>query len=176
MNITDHDRHELKSALAAIGAQHQGVLNPRDIVEAARNPDHVLHSRFEWDDAIAGEAYRLEQASSLIRRLRLTVIKPATGNREVTVSTTRAYQSRPSMRSREGGYEAIEVLLADVDKRRELLSQVLVELVAYRKRYAELSELETVWIAVDEAVTDYRTDEISPSTPTGEDARHDVAG
>lgn len=48
-------------------------LTPADVVEAARPVDAPLHDRFEWDDEIAGEAYRLEQARSLIRRVRIRI-------------------------------------------------------------------------------------------------------
>jgi hypothetical protein len=77
------------------------------------------------------------------------------------------------MRRESGGYEAIDAILADHEKRAELLDQVLRELSAYRKRYAELSELETVWLAVDEASREAA--EGSPLTPDGE-ARPGAAG
>jgi len=165
----DHDREEIRAALLSISAQHHGVLNPHDVVKVARDPKHLLHDRFEWDDSTAAEAYRLAQASSLIRRVRLTVMRSTGPDREITVSTTRQYQSRPSMRTKTGGYEPIDQLLADDDKRRELLAQVLSELTAYRKRYAELSELEAVWVAVDEAITDLHT-ELPATAPAGETA------
>lgn len=47
----------------------QGVVTPEAIVEAARDSAASLHSVFEWDDAIAAEAHRQEQARSLLRRL-----------------------------------------------------------------------------------------------------------
>lgn len=44
-----------------------GSLTPRIVVDVARDPEHPLHGRFEWDDSIAGEKYRLAQARELIR-------------------------------------------------------------------------------------------------------------
>lgn len=44
-----------------------GDLNDRIVVDEARNPKHPLHDRFEWDDSIAGEKYRLSQARELLR-------------------------------------------------------------------------------------------------------------
>lgn len=174
--VLDHEREEIRNALLSISVQHHGVLNPHDVVDIARDPSHVLHARFEWDDSAAAEAYRLAQASALIRRVRLTVMRASSTNREITMSTTRAYQSRPSMRP--NGYEAIQVLLADDEKRRELLAQVLSELNAYRKRYAELSELEAVWIAVDEAMTDLHAEspDGTPSTAPDGETRPGAAG
>ena len=167
-SIHDHQREEIRSALLAISEHHHGVLNPKDVVEAASDPAHILHERFEWDDSVAAAAYRLAQAAALIRRVRLTFVRSSGVDREITVSTTRQFQSRPSMRTKEGGYEAIDQLLADADKRRELLAQVLSELTAYRRRYAELSELEAVWVAVDDVVTELRTEDSPVTAPAGE--------
>lgn len=47
--------------------EQQGMLTPEGIVEAAAAPEHPLHSRFEWDDAVAGHQYRLRQAQELLR-------------------------------------------------------------------------------------------------------------
>lgn len=44
-----------------------GELTPRVVVDVARDPGHPLHNRFEWDDSVAGEKYRLHQARELIR-------------------------------------------------------------------------------------------------------------
>ena len=52
--------------LATIREEH-GTLSPELLVEVASNPDHPLHDRFEWDDAIAGHKWRLEQAGQLLR-------------------------------------------------------------------------------------------------------------
>ena len=56
----------LRDHLNAIRDQ-AGALTPRVVVDAARDPENPLHNRFEWDDSIAGEKYRLGQARELIR-------------------------------------------------------------------------------------------------------------
>lgn len=56
----------LVSELVAIREEH-GTLTPALLVELARDPGHPLHSRFEWDDRVAGEKWRLEQAGHLLR-------------------------------------------------------------------------------------------------------------
>ncbi len=177
MNATpsDVEREAIRRALLAIVERNNGVLNPAHVLEAARDEEHVLHRFFEWDDAKAGDAYRLAQVGALVRRLRLTIIRPATAPREVAISTTRSYQSRPSMRGQGGGYEGIGAILSDDEKRGELLAQVLRELSAYRRRYAELSELQTVWIAVDDAL-EASAPAGSSSLAPGAEARHGAAG
>ena len=170
---TDLEREHVRSTLAAIVARDNGILNPRAVLDEARDPENCLHRYFEWDDARAGEAYRLAQVGALVRHVKLTIFRPATETRELTISTTRAFQSRPSQRSKAGGYEPLAAILGDEAKRAELLAQVLRELAAYRSRYAQLSELDVVWLDIDEAQRTYS----APATaPAGDEPRPGAAG
>jgi hypothetical protein len=148
--ITDAAHVALRDALLAISVHHGGFLKPADVVDVARDPAHMLHAYFTWDNDEAAAQYRLIQASGLIRRVKLTIMRPSGGPRAVTVTTTRAFASRPSQRSAAGGYEAIDAVMQDESKRAELVAHVLGELQAYRRRYAALVELQDVWAAVDE--------------------------
>jgi len=142
---------EIRAALGAIAEANGGYLNPAHVVETARDPSHILHNEFSWDDEDAADKYRIAQASALIRRVKFTVIRQSTETKEVRMVTTRAFQSRKSARGADGGYEGVAEIMSDTDKREELLAQVLRELNAYRKRYAELAALSDVWAAIDEA-------------------------
>jgi hypothetical protein len=175
MSTVDYDREQLRSALLQIAAQHpEGAIYPAAVVEAAREPSHILHRHFEWDDGSAGEAFRIIQARSLIRRVQLVIVRTNEETREVSLQVTRQYQSRPSMRSAKGGYEPVDAILSDDDKRRELLAQVLSELNAYRRRYSQLSELQRVWTAVDEALDDHGSSAVG--APDAAEPRHGAAG
>jgi hypothetical protein len=55
-------------------SEKYGVLTPENIVEAARSKKSVLHKAFEWDDSIAAEHYRLQQARTLINNIEVTII------------------------------------------------------------------------------------------------------
>lgn len=52
----------------------KGRLQPNDVLEEAENVGSPLHPFFEWDDSVAAQAYRLEQARVLIGRFKITVI------------------------------------------------------------------------------------------------------
>lgn len=54
--------------------EKDGRLDPADVVEAARNPDSILHGYFEWDDSEAAKQHRLGQARQLIRRVKIEVV------------------------------------------------------------------------------------------------------
>lgn len=143
---------QIRAALAAVAAANNNLLNPAHVVQAARDPASVLHSEFLWDDDEAADAYRIAQAGALIRRVKFTIVRQGAGPSLIQIHTTRAYQSRPSQRTAEAGYESVEQIMADPAKRGELIDQVMKELAAYRKRYADLMALSDVWQAIDDAM------------------------
>lgn len=128
------------------------ALNPREVVDVARDPNNPLHDEFEWDNGIAGERYRLLQAEGLIRRVHIHVVRKGDAVRHLNI---RAYQSRPKMRHREGGYEQTIRIMSDEDKQAEMLAQALSELEACKRRFEGLQELAEVWNAIGEALAVY---------------------
>lgn len=155
---TDMKAEAIRAALAAIAARNNGYLDPAIVVDEARDESSILHAEFEWDDDTAAEQYRLAQAGALIRRVKFTVIRQSADPKEVAITTTRAYQSRPSKRKGDvKGYEPVQSIMKDPEKREELLHQVLRELQAYRKRYADLAALSGVWSALDDALAENDT-------------------
>jgi len=42
---------------------------PRTIVEKARNPETTLHKYFDWNNSVAGEKWRLQQARNIVNHL-----------------------------------------------------------------------------------------------------------
>lgn len=119
-------------ALRQLHDQHHG-LTPVLVVNTARDPQHPLHGHFEWDDARAGEQYRLQQARSLIRSFKVVYRDDGQEQRKV-----RAYVSTVS----EAGpvYRATEEVLSD-DFSRELLMRGLQrDLNTLRRKYGHLEE------------------------------------
>lgn len=53
--------------------ESRGRLTAKKVVDAARDPHHPLHVRFEWDDSVGGEKWRLQQARQLIDGLKVVV-------------------------------------------------------------------------------------------------------
>lgn len=145
----------VRSSLIDIAKRHDGRLDPEVVVQEAANPDSPLHSRFEWDDTEAARRYRNVQAGVLIRLIKITVVRQEPETKEVTLTTTREFQSLPSNRAKkgdddsEGSYERVADIMSDPDKRGEMLATALRELSAYRKRYADLIELAGVWREFD---------------------------
>lgn len=60
----------LERALQDVYAAHQ-QLTPALVVQAAAPVGSALHHRFEWDNKVAGPLWRLQQASALIRSVKI---------------------------------------------------------------------------------------------------------
>lgn len=82
----------LRDQLQAIYETH-GQLTPRLVVDEARAADHPLHQRFEWDDAIAGEAWRRDQAHRLIQSVQIVYAKATETSPEKRVRAFHAVRS-----------------------------------------------------------------------------------
>jgi hypothetical protein len=60
----------------------EGELTTAKVVDLAKDSNHPLHKCFEWNDSIAGHAYRKQQAARLIRAIVVVKQKPKAQNRE----------------------------------------------------------------------------------------------
>lgn len=136
-------RHKVSAAVAAEVMDQlaeEERLNPTELVEVSRPDDAPLHSEFEWDDSVAAEKWREEQAGAMIRHL---VVRIEANEQEYP---TRQY----FMVQREANtYEPIHVILKDEDKTAMLLDQAKRELQAFKAKYAGLKELAEVMKAID---------------------------
>lgn len=109
-----------------------GELTPRVVVDVAADPNHPLHSRFEWDDAIAGDKYRLEQARHLLRvTYQPDPAKP---------SHLRAYVAVKGETSPQSEYIPTTEALADPFTRELLLRQMKRDWKTFERRYRDMAE------------------------------------
>jgi hypothetical protein len=122
--------------------QFKGELTPPDVVTDARNPNSPLHPFFEWDDTAAAEAHRLSQARGLIRAVVAVYVsedKPAT--------RMKAFVHIPEPGA-EHYRDAVHALSQD-RTRAMVLERALAELVAWKKRYRELTEFAELVEVID---------------------------
>lgn len=61
------DATDTYHALEKIRAENGGKLETQEVVNEARKGNPALHDKFTWDDSIAGEKWRLQEARELIR-------------------------------------------------------------------------------------------------------------
>jgi hypothetical protein len=141
-------RPDRVAALHQIAEAHGGILQPKAVVDAARNPNSPLHDAFEWNDSAAAEAYRLYQARQLIR---VVVRYEQVGTKTVPC---RVFVSLSNDRKDDdGGYRLVTNVLSDAEQRRQLLADAREEMVRFRDKYRALSELAEVFAAIDRVDT-----------------------
>jgi hypothetical protein len=114
----------------------RGELTPVMVVDVARDPQHPLHPRFEWDDTVAGEKYRVHQARQLIRSVRIRVIDEDDPGLNYDV---RAYQM---VRTSSGShtYQPTEEVVRDPFISRLILANMQRDWQALRQRYEHWHE------------------------------------
>lgn len=117
----------------------RGTLTPAAVVEEARTQNHPLHGHFEWDDQVAGAAYRCTQAAQMIRQVRITI---EAGDPDEMTHRVRAWL--PASYAGDKTAEPSSYVPADTVQspaQRELvLRQMRREAAALRRRYSHLQE------------------------------------
>lgn len=134
---------DLRSVLLQI-REARGALTPAAVVDTARDPTHPLHSRFEWDDAVAAEAHRRAQAAKLIRSVRITYDYDDDG----APKTVRGLVSIQRELAPTRTYEPVEEVVADPVASEILLREFDREWRRFRQRFGHLQEF-TARIAAD---------------------------
>lgn len=131
---------ELKRIADASG----GVLLPEAVVEAAKPLTSVLHNRFEWNDTVAGEAYRLWQARQLIS----VSVELIDSNDPSTLS--KVFVSLAEDRRAGTGYRSLVSVMSDEAMREKLLRDALAQMEFFEKKYQRLQELAKVFEVMHE--------------------------
>lgn len=136
------------AVLESIARRNGGLITTGLVLDEARDPASPLHSYFEWDEARAAEFYLHIQAGLLIRRWKGTIVRKIEEPRRITATIRRA-ESTDENRAAGYGYELVEQIMDDPEKRAALLRTAMRELAGIRRRYIGLDELAGVWAAVD---------------------------
>lgn len=119
----------------------KGMLNPASLVDMNRDANAPLHNMFEWDDTKAGELYRQGQAGHIIRSIETVVVS--------SPEPVRAYFPVKFKERENNTYTHINVILSDTEKRNNLISLAITELIAFENKYKSLKELANVFKQID---------------------------
>lgn len=108
-----------------------------DLVDAARPDDAPLHPEFEWNDGIAGQAYRIDQARWIMRHLivvreNLPDVPPVRA-----FVSVRGWEESSLSRRYTTVYQALETPRL----RQSLLKDALRDIEIFERKYASLVEL-----------------------------------
>lgn len=111
-----------------------------DILAAATPKNAPLHEFFEWDNSKAATEFRLAQARNLARHIGIRIVDKKTGRvREVRAfyAVTLPVDDADAPRS----YISIERVNADPALRIQVIAQAKQQLLSWRKRYDDYSEI-----------------------------------
>lgn len=121
------------------------------IVEKARDKNTELHDMFEWDDAIAGEKWRGEQARKIIQALRITIIKDESDPlpETLTMQPVRMFYGNPTGGS---GFVSTVKIVGNKDMYEQLLERAKQEMLSFKNKYSILKELKPVFEMIDQFI------------------------
>lgn len=122
--------------------EQRGLVTPGLVVDDARKKSSPLHPCFDWDDHVAGEKWRIEQARDLLGSLVVVV------ENDPKAEPVRAFIAIGE-RNEPNDFMALDTVMGNAELRARALKNALDDFRLLRQRYNRLSELAQVWEAVD---------------------------
>jgi len=135
-----------------------GSVTKEKLLDASRAEDSPTHNLFEWNDAIAGEKYRLEQARMAITHLRVEVVEGETEPQTFTPTIVekvpkkvRAFTATDYSQgaTKLANFMSTDTALANEEYRRTIIKNALGEFERTKDKYSFLSELAALYEAID---------------------------
>ena len=127
------------------------TLTPKNLVEEARPEDSPLHPEFDWDDTIAAEKWREEQARQVIKTIilyesdinteRELILEEIKDENDTFAIEDRAFVSTGEWNHR---YVPIAVALTNEEWKANLLKAAKRDMQAFITKYHRLTELANI--------------------------------
>lgn len=108
-------------------------LTPKNLVDESRPAKAALHKEFEWNDAIAAERWREEEAGNIIRVIHVEYESGPEESQRAYVIERREEQ--------EQSYEPVHEVLQRQSGRDKLILDLLRDLQSFRRRFTLVSDL-----------------------------------
>ena len=108
---------------------------PQQIVDKARDENTELHKCLEWEDSVAAEAWRRQQARQITYFL---VIQ------EKEVPTDRPEYRVLYKAEEDDGYKPVQMIVKHEDSYNALLQRAWAELREFKTRYGHIKELREI--------------------------------
>lgn len=120
------------------------TINERQILERAKDTTTELNKCFEWNNDIAAEKFRLEQARRITTMLHIVYLDDKKEEDEKP-KEFRVYYHEPST----PGYTQTKVIFKQEDRYELLLKQAKYELRCFKNKYSMLQELKPILDLID---------------------------
>ena len=135
--------------IEALNKRHGGYAPDGSLVAHARNPKSVLHNDFEWDDAVAGDKYRLNTEKKIKRSL--VVVTEKLNDDQTEPTEIRLFQRvnvECNDKSKRFWLNTFD-MLKDPEGREINIETARKELNAFHNKYKALTELSDVLEPID---------------------------
>ena len=152
-NAKRADPQRIGEELTRITMENGGDLRPHLVREAARNRRNVLHRHFEWDNQVAAESFRLDQARELIRMIKAVEItddgqEQYSGMAFVSITDPKAGRV----------YKRLSDVMTNTRLQVRVMDMAVRDLEAWERRYAELEDVCSLVRVARERLTSRRTE------------------
>lgn len=131
--------------------ERDGIADPRVLADEAADPEHPLHSLFDWDDTEAAAKWRVQQARQIVGRVRITVEGRSTpAHVHVTITGDSGQRN---------GYVPISAAMTDTQFRAQVLDDARAGLSGWRARVAAIDGLNPALKHLDQAIDELNAGE-----------------
>lgn len=117
-------------------------VTPEVLLDASRDENSPTHCEFEWDDTVAAEKYRIEQATNLIRHIR--IIREEAKEQDYK---ERGFVPIPGGRN---VYVPLQTALGKEEYKNFLLKQAKNDMETFLAKYRRVEELAKIVEAMKE--------------------------
>jgi hypothetical protein len=122
-----------------------GSLTPQNILDASRPKNALFHTLFQWDDTLAAEHYRLQQARTILNNIEVTVVSDGSP-KQINVYEVVKQQSSGQI------YKSINSMtLDDIDF---IKQRTLKELTILKDKLSMYKEFSKVTSSLHQAIED----------------------
>lgn len=134
--------------------EEEGAVTPKRLVDVSRPDDAPLHNEFEWNDDVAAEKFREEQARMIIKNI-IIVDSSADEERSIEkteVNVNKFEGSRAFVPTDEKVHKYIDLstALSNEAWRENLINQARKDMLAFRTKYYRLVELKPIIKEIDD--------------------------
>ena len=140
-DVANDTINALKSSLG------KDTITATELLDASRDENAPLHNCFEWDDGIAAEKFRRQQAAHLIRSIDVKIIYP---DRAPVVVRAHVNITPPNELHKGGEYVSVQRAMEVTEYRERVLKRALCELLNFKEKYSAYEELAGVCSAIDD--------------------------
>ena len=118
----------------------------KELLDDSRREDSPLHSCFTWDDTIAAEKWRLEEARHIISSITFKKIKDEKPSAPLRLFLNVA----PVAPRNQGKFIGIDIILKNPDYKKQALLNMMNELRNVQRKYDMYEEFSGVSKAIDD--------------------------